>query len=194
MSPQENNEDTEEEQEEESEEETEDESQGESEEETEEEAPEEKKEEKKVEKPTETPEQKHARLKRQLDRHEKKHGFVPKKEPEQKADASKDLSPTDTIALINAKVHEDDIDDVLEYARFKKVSIRDALKSDVLKATLSLKEEKRTTAEATNAGKGRSTPSKPSGTSLLDKAQKTGEIPADPKELEAMLEEQYKGK
>lgn len=102
------------------------------------------------------------------------------------------LSSKDTIALINAKVHEDDVDDVIEYARFKKIPIGEALKSTVIKASLKEKEELRNTANATNTGRTRTPNSKVSGESLLDKAQKTGEIPESDEALKAMLDARYK--
>src|ERR1035437_1471589 len=35
-----------------------------------------------------------------------------------KQEAKADLSSRDTIAIINAKVHEDDVDEVLDYAKY----------------------------------------------------------------------------
>jgi hypothetical protein len=102
------------------------------------------------------------------------------------------ISSKDTIALINAKVHEDDVDEVIEYSKFKKISIAEALKSGVIKASLSEKEELRNTANATNTGKTRSGSSKVSGENLLDKARKTGEVPDSEEALDAMLTERYK--
>jgi len=100
------------------------------------------------------------------------------------------LTSKDTIALINAKVHEEDIDEVVEYARFKKISIADALKSSVVRASLSERSEQRSTAEATNTGRTRGS-ARVSPEALLGKAQKTGEIPDNPAELSAMLESRY---
>ena len=101
------------------------------------------------------------------------------------------LSSKDTIALINAKVHEDDVDDVLDYAKYKKISVAEALKSSVIKASLTEKEELRTTANATNTGKTRSGISKVSGDSLLSKAQKTGEVPDTDEGMDALLKARY---
>lgn len=103
-----------------------------------------------------------------------------------------DVSSRDTIALINAKVNEEDVDEVVEYAKFKKISVAEALKSNVLKATLKEKEEQRATAEATSTGKVRPASTKSSGESLLGKAEKTGELPDRDEDLDALLEARFK--
>lgn len=105
-----------------------------------------------------------------------------------------DLSSKDTIALINAKVHEDDVDEVVEYAKFKKISLAEALRTNVIKTSLSERAEQRATAEATTTGKARSGHAKVSGETLLRKAQKTGEMPDRQEDLEALLEERYRTK
>lgn len=102
------------------------------------------------------------------------------------------LSSKDTIAIINAKVHEDDIDEVMEYARFKKISISEALQSSVIKASLAERQEHRSTAQATNTGKARSGSSKLSGEAVLDKARKTGELPESEEAINALVEARYK--
>ncbi len=103
-----------------------------------------------------------------------------------------ELSSKDTIALIKANVHEDDVDEVLEYARFRKIPVSEALKSPIIKATLTEKEELRNTANATNTGRTRSGSSKPSGNALLEKAKKTGELPDSDDGLAALVAERYK--
>lgn len=107
-----------------------------------------------------------------------------KKEGEDDDEGSKNnLSTKDTIAIMNAKVHEEDIDEVVEYATFKKISVADALKSSVVKATLAERAEARKSAEATQT---RTTPranAKLSDDEIVKKAQK-GEIP-EPKSKEA---------
>jgi hypothetical protein len=102
------------------------------------------------------------------------------------------LSSRDTIALINAKVHEDDVDEVLDYARFKKIPISEALKSSVVKASIAEREELRNTANATNTGRTRSGSSKVSGDSLLEKARKTGEMPDTEDGIKALIDARSK--
>lgn len=104
---------------------------------------------------------------------------------------SKDISFKEQMALINAKVHEDDIDEVLDYAKYKNISISEALKSNVIKSSLAEKEELRNTAEATNTGRTRSGNSKQSGDTLLSKAKNTGELPDRAEELDSLLESRY---
>ena len=65
------------------------------------------------------------------------------------------LSAKDLIALAKADIADEDFDEVLEYAKFKKVSIADALNSSVIKATLAEKTELRKSAGAVNTGAGR---------------------------------------
>lgn len=68
------------------------------------------------------------------------------------------LNQKDLIVLINAKVPEDDIDDVVQYAKFKNIPIAEALKSTVIRTTLAEKEEFRKSAAAANtAGAKRAT-------------------------------------
>lgn len=84
------------------------------------------------------------------------------------------LSVKDLHALRD--VHEDDVDDVLGYAEYRKISIADARKDGVLKTILADKEEKRKTAEATSTGGSRPALKKSDG-STLNKNLAKGEIP-----------------
>lgn len=143
------------------------------------------------EKPQETPEAKYARLTRQAKQLEKKYGFKQEKS-EVKVEQPTTLAPKDVIALTKANIHEEDIDEVLEYAKYKKISVADALKSGVIKATLAEKQEHRATAQATNTGKTRSGSQKVSGDVLLKKAKETGEVPESDAELDALIEARYK--
>lgn len=109
----------------------------------------------------------------------------------EKAVAVPQISIRDTIALSKADVHEDDLEEVLEYAQFKKISIADALKADVIKKTLSERKEHRETANATNTSKNRGANSKVPESALLAKAEKTGELPESDEELNRMLSARY---
>ena len=105
---------------------------------------------------------------------------------------STDLNSKDLIALMNAKVAEDDIDEVVEYAKFKNISVAEALKTSVVKTSLREKAEQRRTAEATNTGPTRSGTAKVSEEVLLEKARKSGEIPENDADLDRLLEQRYK--
>lgn len=109
-----------------------------------------------------------------------------------KGESGTDLSSKDTIALINAKVHEDDVDEVVEYATFKKIPVTEALKSSVVKTLLTERAEQRSTAEATSTGKARGGSARVTGDTLLSKAQKTGEIPERKEDLEALIDARFK--
>lgn len=97
-----------------------------------------------------------------------------------------ELSYKDIVALQNAKVSEDDFEEVRDYARFKGVSIADALKTDTLKATLNLRSEQRNTANATNVGAVRRGAAKISDEALLDNAAK-GNLPDSDEEIERLM-------
>lgn len=143
------------------------------------------------EKTQESPEAKYARLTRQKEQLEKKFGFKPKAKPIVQVE-QQNPSIKDYVAFKNANIHEDDVDDVLEYAKFKKISVGDALKSSIMRASLKEKEELRNTAQATNTGKTRTGKTSASGDSLLEKASKTGEIPDSDEAMNALLEARYK--
>ena len=66
--------------------------------------------------------------------------------------ADSPVSLKDQYALLQANVPADDIDEVISYAKFKGITVQDALKSSVVTATLSERAEQRKTAEATATG------------------------------------------
>lgn len=109
-----------------------------------------------------------------------------KKDAESKTADS--MSTKDTLALARANVDDEDIEDVVEYAQFKKISISEALKSPILKATLSDKSEKRNTADATNTGRNRTGSKKASAENMLEKANKTGELPESSEDMQKLAE------
>lgn len=98
------------------------------------------------------------------------------KMPKQKEN---ELSSTDLYALMNAKVPEEDISEVIDYARLKKVSISEALKASVVKTILSEKAEERETANATATGvQRRSAPQKNTDEAVFSEVYK-GKLPDD---------------
>lgn len=103
-----------------------------------------------------------------------------KETPKNASEATKntELNSRDLYALVEAKVSQDDIDEVVEYAKLKKISVSEALKTSVVKAILSDNEEKRKTAQVTNTGASRRSPQKPSESEILDRASK-GNLPED---------------
>jgi len=104
------------------------------------------------------------------------------KKEETKTELQQGLSTLDIISLTKADINEEDIPEVLEYAKFKKITVQEALKSGVIKSLLAEKIEQRNTADATNVKTARKAVSKVSGEELLDKAKK-GEMPDDPSDI-----------
>ncbi|MBP9759667.1 hypothetical protein KBD45_08300 [Candidatus Dojkabacteria bacterium] len=92
--------------------------------------------------------------------------------------SNSDLSTLDIIALSKADIVDEDIVEVLEYAKFKKISVSEALKSNVVKATLAEKKENRKAAEASNIGNGRRGISSTNDTEILNNARR-GNLPKE---------------
>lgn len=83
------------------------------------------------------------------------------------------LSTFDMLALQKANIEtEEDLDEVMNYAGYKKISVAEALKSNILKATLAEKAEIRTSALAVNTGTGRRASGAVSDSRLMADAQK----------------------
>lgn len=105
-----------------------------------------------------------------------------------------DLTSKDLFALMKANVHEDDVDEVVEYARYKKISVAEALKAPVIATTLEKNEEARKVADATNTRSNRSTRKTTTDAELLNRAAK-GEIPeAGTDEAERLFWARHGGK
>ncbi len=66
-------------------------------------------------------------------------------------------------------IHDDDMEEVIAYAKFKGISISEAKKSPIIQTHLRTKEEERQTAAATNISGGRRGTSKLSEEELLEK-------------------------
>jgi hypothetical protein len=97
-------------------------------------------------------------------------------------EAKGDLSSKDIIAINRANIHEDDLDEVIDYAKYKKISIGEALKSGVVKTLLKDKEEQRKTAAATNTGTARRSSVKVSDEEVVAQSER-GQVPEDPEVL-----------
>lgn len=91
-----------------------------------------------------------------------------------------ELSTKDVLYLAKADIHEDDMDEVLDWSKFKKVSVNEAHKQ--LKGVLRERDEERKTASATNTGTARRASSKISDDALTEKASK-GELPDSEDEM-----------
>jgi hypothetical protein len=105
----------------------------------------------------------------------------PKKEPSKKEES---LSAKDALLLAKAEVDIDDVDEVVDFAKYRKITIAEALKSSTLKAILTERAEERRTALAAQTRNTRSAKT-PTADSLLDKARK-GEIPDSADAIETL--------
>lgn len=140
------------------------------------------------EKPKETPEAKKARLTRELKQVNKKLGVeeeVVKPKVEKKVDTS-ELTTKDVLYLSKADIHEEDLDEVTNYAAKNGVTVKEAHK--YLKPILEVKVEQRKTAEATEVKGGGRGASQTSGDSILEKAESTGEVPTTEAGMKKMVE------
>ncbi len=120
-------------------------------------------------------------------RNEKAEGEL-KKYKQKGNDNEHGLSIKDTVAIQRSNVHEEDIDDVLDYAKFKGISVGEALKSPIMQNTLNQKTEFRKTAAASQVKPTRQTSGKSDDGAILDKtmnAKSEADIP-EPGSPEAM--------
>lgn len=77
------------------------------------------------------------------------------------------MSTKDFFALSKANVPEEDIDEVLDYAKFKGISVSEALSSSVVRSTLAEKAETRRTSQATNTRQTRTQQTAADGESII---------------------------
>lgn len=123
----------------------------------------------------------------------------PEIKPEVKLDIKEEkaISLTDMYALNKANVSEEDLPEVIEFSKFKGISIAEALKSSVVKTLLADKEEKRNVANATNTGNSKRGSTQTSDQQLLDNASK-GIMPESDDDIarlvKARIEAKKKGK
>lgn len=94
------------------------------------------------------------------------------------------LSENDVIYIAKADIHEDDVNEVVSYAKKMGVGVKEAHKfyGPILKE----RAEIRKTAEATNTGTSKRSPTKPSDDDLLSKAS-NNELPEDDAEIERLM-------
>jgi len=104
---------------------------------------------------------------------------------ESKAPETSGLDTKDVLYISKADIHEDDLDDVLDYAKLKNISIKQA--HEFFKPILASRAEQRKTADANNVRPNRSAVKRASPTELLERAKK-GDIPAQgSEEAEALF-------
>lgn len=96
--------------------------------------------------------------------------------------ATNDITTVDMYSLLEAKVPQEDISEIKEFATLKRVSISEALKSPVVKALLQEKAEQRNVANATYTGNARRTIQTVSEEVLMANASK-GKLPDNDADL-----------
>lgn len=101
---------------------------------------------------------------------------VTTKKVTKKAEVNSELSTKDVFSIINAKVDEEDIDEVIKASKLLGKSIKDTLQDDTFKAILAKKVEFRKTAKGANKKGARASGKKLSDNQLLENAKK-GIIP-----------------
>lgn len=95
---------------------------------------------------------------------------------------SPELSTKDVLYLAKADIHEDDMDEVLTFAKFKNISLSEAHKQ--YKPILDVRAEERKSAQATQT-KGARGASKPTPEDLISRASK-GQLPEKDEDIEAL--------
>lgn len=89
---------------------------------------------------------------------------------------TEDISTKDLYSLMSAEVVEEDVSEVVDYAKFKGISVAEALKTETIKSILEGKKEARNVAQATNTGSSKKGTSSVSGEDILANANK-GKLP-----------------
>jgi len=102
--------------------------------------------------------------------------ITPKKEVETET-PKQDYSLQDIRALND--VHDDDVETVTEWAKFKGISIAEAKKTPEITTLLRENTEERKTAEATNTGGGKRGSTKSTSKQILDKIHKGEALESD---------------
>lgn len=134
-----------------------------------------------------------AQLRKDLEEEKRKNAklFERAKKAEAAKSSSKEtdgLTAEEVYVLFEHKVAQQDIEEVRDYAKLKKLSIADALKTNFIKSLLANKTDERKTATATNTRGGQRGASKVSGEDLLSKAERTNELPDSEEGMAAIFQ------
>jgi len=109
-----------------------------------------------------------------------------------KPEPTKESYSLSDIRALN-DVPDEDVADVVEYAKFKGITIAEAKKTSVIKTLLAENAENRKVAEATNVKTTKRTMQKPNGSDVIADAEK-GNFPTDPAELARARTEKLQAK
>ena len=114
--------------------------------------------------------------------------------PEAKHEAqSANVSTKELYALMEAKVPEEDISEVEDYAKYKGISIAEALKTQAVRSILNEKSEMRNVASATNTGGSKRVGGRVSDETLLANASK-GNFPDSDADIDRLVKLQFRKK
>lgn len=102
-----------------------------------------------------------------------------------------ELSQKDILYLAKADIHEADVDEVIKYAKDNNVSMQKA--HEYLKPVLAVKAEQRKSADVSNTGPARRSPTAPTGTQLLDRAAK-GDLPENDADIDKLIDARMRQK
>jgi hypothetical protein len=111
--------------------------------------------------------------------HFKKKATAPKETKET------NLNQSDFLALVRNNVHEEDVEDIVDYAKLKGISIREALNSPIVKTIIGDKQEARKTAETASVKTSRRGQAGLSDEELLANASK-GIIPESASDIQRL--------
>lgn len=106
--------------------------------------------------------------------------------------SNESLSNKDILFLAKVDIHEEDLDDVLDWAKFKKIPVNEAYKQ--MKPTLDVRTEERKTAQASSTRSGARAVEKTTGEDILKRVEKTGDAPQSEDELKALAEARFNRK
>lgn len=96
------------------------------------------------------------------------------------------MSPMDLIAITKANLDEEAIKEALDYAKYKKISIAEAIKTPAVRATIALIEENKRVSEASNTGSARRGTFKISDDALIENARK-GILPDSDADMQRLV-------
>ena len=114
---------------------------------------------------------------------------TPIKPEEEEAPKKSEYSLQDIRAL--SDVHDDDVEEVVDYAKSKGISIAEAKKTSMIQSFLKDTIEERKVADATNTGKTKQGSSKGKGKSLLKNAKEKGELPDSDADMEKLVNAEF---
>ncbi len=113
-----------------------------------------------------------------------------KYEPQKSSEIS--LTPKDLLMLNKSNIEAEDLDEVVDFAKYRKITVAEALQNQTLKRILADRVEERRTAAATQTKGGRA-PVKTTDTAILQRAQQ-GVLPENEEDIDRLAEARLKSR